>query len=69
MKKTEYFTSQVSWNEGQQGVLQVVAKKNDFLKQNDKNIAKIDHEDIKITYLPGGNLILFTLLLTYYPKK
>jgi hypothetical protein len=65
MKKTEYFTSQVQWNQTEQGISQVTKKRDDFL--NDNDIAKIVDEDI-ILHRNANNQTVFVIKLTYYAK-
>ena len=68
MKTTKYFMTKTGHNQPEIGFDSVIKQKNDFLKQNSDNIGKIDDEDIKITSIPG-NQILFIIQLTYYPTK
>ncbi len=68
MKKTEYFIAQIQYHQAKNGLDSVVNQRNDFINKNVNNIEKIDSEDIKTTDI-AGNRILFTLRLTYYPKK
>ena len=63
---TEYFLAQVNYNQGQHGLDTVVKQRDEFIKSN--KIARIDDEDITVTGV-GGNLSIFVLKLTYYPKK
>ncbi|APU10425.1 hypothetical protein A5M85_09055 [Cellulophaga lytica] len=65
MKKTEYFISQVAWNQTEVGLTQVTKKRDDFIRLNE--IAKIDDEDIKL-HKNGNNQTVFVIKLTYYLK-
>ncbi|GEM_PF-5923798 len=67
MKITKYFITQVSNNQLQQGIDNVVRQRDEFIKLNKSDIAKIDEEDIKVESIP--NHILLILKLTYYPQK
>ncbi len=71
MKKTEYFTGPNHQMQQLETAIQTAKDKRDvFLEENAKNIAKIDSEDIKITPWNGNNGHVFvTIRLTYYPKK
>nr|WP_299207459.1 hypothetical protein [uncultured Brumimicrobium sp.] len=63
MKKTEYFISQVGWNQFQSGLDQVKQKRDEFLSTT--KIEKIIDEDIKVNGV-GNNQTIFVIKLTYY---
>jgi len=71
MKKTVYFTAPNSGIQQLEAAIQnAVNLRDTWLNENEKNIAKIDNEDIKITPWNGNNQhVMVTILLTYYPKK
>jgi len=65
MKKTEYFISQVQWNQFQSGLDQVKKQRDEFLSAN--KIGKIIDEDIKVNGV-GNNQTIFIIKLTYYSE-
>lgn len=71
MKKTEYFTSVNHTMQQLETAIETVKVKRDtWLAKNERLIAKIDNEDIKITTWNTNNQHVFvTILLTYYPQK
>ena len=65
MKKTEYFFSQVAWNQLEIGLNQVKEKRDNFITSS--NIAKIIDEDIKL-FKDANNHTVFVIKLTYYSE-
>lgn len=71
MKKTIYFTGQVSiqMTHIESNINHAINKRDAWITANESKIGKIDFEDIKITpYGVNHNFIMVTIQLTYYPK-
>lgn len=68
MKKTKYFIGRL-FNIGdlEKSIKSATEKRDAWLKENEKQIAKIDNEDIKI--ISSGNNAIAIIQLTYYPKE
>lgn len=65
MKKTEYFSHQLAYNQFQHGINEVEQLRDNFIESN--KIVKIIEEDIKITAV-AGNQTNFTIKLSYYSE-
>lgn len=67
MRKTKYFKLIGNYNQASNRIDQLVEQRDSFLKENEKNIAKIDSEDLKVEYI-GNNQCICIITLTYYLK-
>lgn len=70
MKKTEYFTGVAhQMNHLETAIKTATEKRDKWLNENKLQLAKIDHEDIKITTWNSHNSsVTVTIQLTYYSK-
>ncbi len=70
MKKNVYFTApNHTIQQLADAIKNVVEQRDNWVKQNEAKIAKIDNEDIKIIPWNGNNQhVMVTIQLTYYPK-
>lgn len=70
MKKTVYFTSKNQTAQQVELAIQdAVQKRDTWLSENMKIIAKVDSEDLKFMNWNNNQYVFAIILLTYYPKK
>jgi len=70
MKRTAYFVSnQFEFNSLQSAVDNSIKKRDEFLKSNAENIAKIESEVLSTSLGINGHHVFAIIAVTYYPKE